>query len=384
MEELSDITVPGRPVPSDWAKAGYSFLLRFIKTLLEKLSDPPEVTSSFYGRNPFATWSAFKHYLAAAVATVPQATGHNQIFLWHTMPSKLTASWTMQNVEYNVQAGLLSLRNSQLPQTKSSSEDADQPKRDEFAATFLHVRTDYRIELARELTILETSNSVPNCHNVVHTFLLQAAIFWICKNQGSDAKCDKDVISQIGFAPFVWIKKSKKSMAKLFTTHLHIPLKDINGQLMKGKGNWDYLQLYTKLESLGTKGKLKRELFDHAIRQLKPPGDVCNPSVRSLSDAWIHLEDMDAVSSSLIGIQQRALGEKRYGVALVVYSCYGIASAELFLYIEGLRDLVASHTMGIRTEGLSDAGRKTKIDAAVTEFEKFKVGGSRSIRWDFD
>ncbi|CAJ1947430.1 unnamed protein product [Cylindrotheca closterium] len=383
MEELSNISVA--QVSPDWAKAGYSFLLRFIKTLFDKLSDPAEVTSSYYGQNPFATWFAFKHYLAAAVANVPQATCHNQPFLWNTMPSKLEASWTMRIVEYNVQAGLVSVRNSQLPQARSSSEDADQPKRDKFVATFLNVQTGYYTEELARVLPPDVSNSVPACHNVTHIFLLQAAIFWICKNQGGDAKCDKDIIAQIGFAPSVWVKKeSKKSMDKLFTTHLDIPLRLIDGHLMDGQANWDYSQLYVKLKSLGSKDKLKPDLFDHAIKQLKPPKDICNPRVRSLSDAWIHLGDMDAVSSNLLDIQQRALQVKQYGVALSVYSCYGIASMELFRYIVGLRELVASHTRAIQTEGLSNAERQAKADTAVKEFSKYKVGGSNSIRWDFD
>ena len=155
--------------------------------------------------------------------------------------------------------------------------------------------------------------------------------------------------------------QSIDTMGRVFNNKLNIPLSKINGQLMDGQANWDYPQLYTKLQTLGKTGKLKCELFDQAIRQLKPQEAVSNPSVKSLSDAWIHFDDMDDECRSLIGIQQNALQNKRYRLALAVYSCYGIASKELFHYIEALRGIVRHHTREIRTEPLLQQKERQKL-----------------------
>lgn len=354
-----------------WEMAGYPFLLRYIKTLVDNLDDPPNITKqAFGGRNPFKDSAVFKHYLAATVAATVQVqdTANHPPFLWHSVPSRLEASWKMREVIYNVRAGEIAMKNEATQSI--SGLPSGEPKKDLFNCSFLRSKHDfYSPQLARELG--QEPKSIPAGHDVTDIFLLQAVIFWICKNQGSAAKCSKDIIAKIAIAPSLWPKSDKKDIGRKFCRPpFNIALRKLQ---MKGQTSSTFEQLYGKLEALGDgEKKLDRGLFDKATRQLKPLEAVGNAN--SLCDAWVALGDMDAESSKLIGIQRKALNdEKQYHLAVGIYSSYGIASQELFRHIQDTRELVQSHVRRIRAPGLTPTEKATRTEAAAVEFSRFSV-----------
>ncbi|CAJ1955838.1 unnamed protein product, partial [Cylindrotheca closterium] len=353
-----------------WKLAGYPFILDFIKGLFGKVSSPSQETLQHYNnQNPFGTWRVFQHYLSVAVAN--QAEDDESIFLWNTMPKKLVASWDWHGIMYNTTYGFQCAIADQASNA-TATRAVDDIKLDAFVPRFFSKLLDHEIDTLKAALTSKVGGTIPNFsvpyvpYKGEEIFLLQAAIFWLCKNTTAQEKCHAADIMKIGFAKVLWVKKT--SIAEIPKKYYHskdtkigFKLSQLQGLMQRNK-TWTYDELYTTLRQFSN-NKLDRGLFNCAIKQLKPLRDVKNTV--SLYDAWLPASEMDAVSRRLLDIQEEV---EDYGLALFIYSCYGIASSTLVGRIEYLRERIRHHTRSIRRANTEEE-KTEKTKAAEEEIE---------------
>jgi hypothetical protein len=352
-----------------WKRSGLPLAIQILARLFQKVDNvSPEVLDAYGDQNPFSSWHALKHHLAAYVTSLGGS--EDPAILWRAMPSKLVATGMAVIVEYDTLNGSASL--SQPPQAEpvASSMAPDIMKRDSFAGCFLifcHPTAFLQTltgKLEEQGITVDATTKLHNCARIV---LMQAVVVEFFINKKKQLRHVKTKRSS---------HKTLVAVSAGFVGHV-FPLQK---QLVENRKNlglsstrldkvmWkDAIDSYDSLWNEVSKDpgltSLHHELYILATKNLRPPSEL--ERAETIVDAWLPEDRMDSTSKALHEIQVDAClnYSNQQALATVVLAGYGIISEQYLDLIKNTRTTLRQLITQLRQAVVgSDDWNKKKLD----------------------
>jgi hypothetical protein len=326
-----------------WRKSGLPHAIQLLVSLFGQVpSVSAEVLAAYGDQDPFLSWHALKHHLAAYVTSLGRS--EDPAFLWKSMPSKLIATGRAVIVEYDTPNGSASL--SQPPQAGpvASSIDPDNIQKDSFAGCFLIFQTDQTLTLQQTLTGKLRERGIPdagsykllNCARIV---LMQAVVveFFSKKQQGAQQhKSNRETLVEVsaGFISHVFPKPRQFSENRKY---VGISAKKLDGLMLRTDID-SYDSLWKEVSEDPSKSThLNHDIYILATKNLRPPSELQRAT--NIVDAWLPAERMESKSREMHNIQVEACvnHSDQQALATFVLAGYGIISEQYLAIIENTR-----------------------------------------------
>jgi hypothetical protein len=336
LEDLTDNV--GNLKTQGWKKSGLPRAIQNLASLFRQVQHvSTEVLAAYGGHNPFSSWHALKHHLAAYVTSL--GTKRDPAILWKATPSKLVATGRAVFVEYDTQNGNASL--SQPPQAGPVAIDPDNLKRDCFAGCFL-IFASHPTKLEETLTkklsrfTVDPITSLPSCARIV---LMQAVVveFFIKKQKGAQHyKSNHQTLVEVsaGFVSHVFPQQKQFSDNR---KHVGILARRMAGLVLRTDID-SYDSLWEEVSKDPSKSKsLNHEIYILATKNLRPPSELQH--AKNIVDAWLPPDRMDPSSRALHNIQVEACVDhsNQQALATLVLAGYGIISEPYLDLIKNTR-----------------------------------------------
>jgi hypothetical protein len=312
-----------------WSKSGLPRAIQVLASLFRQVQDvSTEVLAAYGHQNPFSSWHALKHHLAAYVTSL--GTREDPAILWKAMPSKLHATGRAVFVEYDTLNGSFSL--SQAPQASPVAIDPDKIRKDAFAGCFLIFSNNNQPLTVQTLKDRLIEQGIPSidpitvlssCAKIV---LMQAVVveFFTKKQRGaiklhSNYDALKDVSA--GFIACVFPQKQQftenRRKVGISATKLDGLLKtDIDSY----EGLWNEMSRGSQLT------RVEHHIYTLATQNLRPASELQHDM--NITHAWLPTERMDPTSRALHNIQVDAcvIHSDQRALATLVLAGFGIIS----------------------------------------------------------
>jgi hypothetical protein len=346
-----------------------------------------EVLAANGGRNPFSSWFALKHHLAAHVISL--GTKEDPAILWKSTPSKLVATGRAVLAEYDTQAGASSLSRPLQAGHDVAMIDPDKIKRDCFAGCFLIFSvknqdlTPLKTLLTSKLGEHGITNAVPTeLHHCARIVFMQAVVVEFLinnKQQGSkQQKSNYQTLNEVsaGFVSHIFPKRGqfanqRKQVGISAETLERLWKRDIDS----------YESLWSELSKDSL--LICPNIYILATKNLRPPSEL--KDAKNIVDAWLPPDRMDPQSRALHNIQVEACvnHSNQQALATLVLAGYGIISQQYLGIIENTRTTLRQLITDLRQAVVgSDEWRKNKKSCSTFVENKRLPGNKKSFNFD--
>jgi hypothetical protein len=370
-----------------WNKSGLPRAIQLIASLFRQVTNvSTEVLAANGSRNPFSSWLALKHHLAAHVISL--GTKEDPAILWKSVPSKLVATGRAVLAEYDTQGGARSLSRPLQAGHDVAMIDPDKIKRDCFAGCFLifSVKNQDLTPLKTLLTSKLEEQGIPNVvptelHHCSRIVCMQAVVveFLINKQQGSkQQKSNYQTLIEVsaGFVSHIFPRKGQFANQR---KQVGISAETL-GRLWKSDIDsydslWDELSMDSSLICIN--------IYILATKNLRPPSEL--KDAKNIVDAWLPPDRMDPQSRALHNIQVEACvnHSNQQALATLVLAGYGIISEQYLGIIENTRTTLRQLITDLRQAVVgSDEWKINKKRCSTFVENKRLPGNKKSFNFD--
>jgi hypothetical protein len=391
---LKDLTDHVNLASQGWKKSGLPRAIQLLASLFRQVQNvSAEVLAAYGGQNPFSSWHALKHHLAAYVTSL----GHSDdpAILWKATPSKLAATGRAVIVEYDTPNGSASL--SQPPQAGpvASSIDPDNIKRDCFAGCFLIFEADQTLlqqtlsgKLTEQVITVAGTTTPLNCPrtlNCPRIVFMQAVVveFFSKKQQGARRhKSNRETLDEVsaGFVSHVFPRQKQFSDNR---KHVGISAKILD-KLMSRTDIDSYDSLWEEVSKDPSKAqKPNHAVYILATKNLRPPSEL--QDAKNIVDAWLPADRMDPTSRELHKIQVEACVNhvNQQALATLVLAEYGIISEQYLDLIKNTRTSLRQLITELRHAVVGSDDWEIKKTRCCAFVASNRLPGNKRI-FDFD
>jgi hypothetical protein len=371
-----------------WNKSGLPRAIQIIASLFQQVQHvSTEVLAAYGDHNPFSSWHALKHHLAAYVTSLGRR--EDPAILWKAPPSKLVATGKAVIVIYDTPNGSASL--SQPPQAGpiASNIDPDSITRDCFAGCFLIFNTSPTLPLQQTLTGKLAEQGITDAEtttflNCGRIMFMQAVVveFFCQKQQGAQAHktgCPELGEVSAGFLSHVFPQRKQFVENRKYVA---IANKTLN-RLMLRTDIDSYDSLWNEVSKVKSNWPLKHDVYIRATKYLLPPSELERAS--NIRDAWLPTARMDPTSRALHKIQVEACANypQQQALATLVLAGYGIISEEYLTLIKNTRASLRQLITELRQAVVGSEDWKIKQNRCHTFVENNRLPGT-TRPFDFD
>jgi hypothetical protein len=387
---LNDLTDNVNLHKQGWSKSGLPRAIQILASLFRQVQDvSTEVLAAYGDQNPFSTWHALKHHLAAYVTSL--GCSEDPAILWKATPSKLHATGRAVIVEYDTPNGSASL--SQPPQAGPVARNInpDSIKKDSFAGCFLIFECHPTFTLHQTLTGKLAEQDITdaeittllNCGRIV---FMQAVVveFFSKKQQGvQELKSSRDTLGEVsaGFVSHVF------PLPKQFSENrkqVGFSMRKLDGLMLRTDID-SYDSLWNEVSKDTSQSKQpNHEIYIRATKNLRPPSELQH--AQNIVEAWLPTERMDPTSRALHNIQVEACDSypNQQALATLVLAGYGIISEEYLTLIKNTRASLRQLITELRQAVLGSDDWRIKQSRCHTFVKNNRLPGNKNRFFDFD